>query len=123
MDSRPSGRFPAKEVRDLLGVVRAIYAATVDRGAGRFELEKIARIGRDLGLALAMAEGESAPGAPETEPAWQLAKRATKETFYIARITDGADVVVKAAAARVLRDSEGSAVMVRPRRRGKDTGR
>lgn len=123
MDSSPSGRFPAKEVRDLLGVVRAIYAAAVDRGAGRFELEKIARVGRDLSLALAMAEGESAPGSPETVPAWQLAQRATREAFYLARITDGADVVVKAAAARVLRETEGGAVMVRPRRRGKDTGR
>jgi hypothetical protein len=123
VDSSPSGRFPAKEVRDLLGVVRAIYAAAVDRGAGRFELEKIAQIGRDLGLALAMAEGETAPGARETLPAWQLAERATKEAFFIARITDGADVVVKAACARVLRETEGGAVMIRPRRRGKDTGR
>ncbi|EYF04097.1 hypothetical protein [Chondromyces apiculatus] len=50
------GDFPLDEVRDLLGVVRAVYAAARERGAGRGELARISKVGQELGRALDLAE-------------------------------------------------------------------
>ena len=51
----PQPSFPADAVRDLLGIVRAMYAAAVAAGAQPAELRKIARVG-DLVDALTPAE-------------------------------------------------------------------
>lgn len=63
--------FPFDAVRDLLGVVRAIYAAAKDGGAPREELARIARVGRELGRALDLA-GSPQQGASGQASAWRL---------------------------------------------------
>jgi hypothetical protein len=63
--------FPFDAVRDLLGVVRAIYAAAKDGGASREELNRIARVGRELSRALDLA-GSTQQGASGHAAAWRV---------------------------------------------------
>ncbi|AUX35479.1 hypothetical protein SOCE836_076710 [Sorangium cellulosum] len=67
--------FPFDAVRDLLGVVRAIYAAAKDGGASREELARIARVGRELSRALDLA-GSPQQGVSGHSAAWKVTDKA-----------------------------------------------
>lgn len=102
MLSRNERPFPLDEVRDLLGLVRAIYAAQKARGAGRIVLKRIADVGRELDEARALAV-ESEPGTVGHRAAWARAERATLAAGDLVSLTDGAQPIVRAAVERVRR--------------------
>lgn len=61
-------------MRDLLGVVRAVYAAAKDGGASRDELARIAKVGRKLSRALDLA-GAPQQGVSGHATAWQMTEQ------------------------------------------------
>jgi hypothetical protein len=70
------GRFPARTVRDLIGLVRSLYFFWQADGVYSGTLEELLRAGRDLRDALELALRSQ----PDTEPyrlAWENAERAT----------------------------------------------
>jgi hypothetical protein len=67
--------FPFDAVRDLLGVVRTIYAAAKEGGSSREELARIAQVGKELSRALDLA-GSPQQGASGLSAAWKVADRA-----------------------------------------------
>ncbi len=67
--------FPFDAVRDLLGVVRALYAAAREGGAGRNDLARIARVGERLGRGLDLA-GSPRQGASSDDEAWRHVEQA-----------------------------------------------
>lgn len=95
--------FPREAVRDLLGVVRAIYAAAKEGGAGRGELLRIARIGNMLARSLELAAGAgSAEVEPDLDEAWQLAESATRRVGELIDVLTPAEPIVMASSDRVM---------------------
>ena len=94
--------FPLEAVRDLLGLVRAVYAARAAEGAGAVTLAKIAVIGVDLAQALELGEAH-APGTLGHAAAWKRAERAATAAADLVALTDGAEPIVLAAMGRVTR--------------------
>lgn len=92
--------FPAVAVRDLIGIVRAMYAAAKLSGAGSVELAKIERVGRDLASALALAQ-RSAPGTIGYSAAWKRAEEASLRAGDLVDALTPAEPLVRAARARV----------------------
>jgi hypothetical protein len=92
--------FPFDAVRDLLGVVRAIYAAAKERGGGRTELSRIARVGQELGRALDLA-GAARQGAAGQEAAWRCVEGAMLEVSDLVDPLTPAAPIVRAARTRV----------------------
>ena len=92
--------FPLEAVRDLLGLVRAVYAARAAEGAGAVTLAKIATIGLDLAQALDLAEAHG-PGTLGHAAAWKRAERAAMMAADLVALTDGAEPIVLAAIGRV----------------------
>jgi len=64
--------LPVEAVRDLLGVVRAMYAANKGREHRR---RALATVGHELVEAMNLAQAH-APGTPEHRHAWELAESA-----------------------------------------------
>jgi hypothetical protein len=92
--------FPYEAVRDLLGVVRALYAAAKAAEAGAAELARISRVGSDLRRALELARS-SRPGTLGHRAATQ---RAADATLRVGDLVDGltpAEPLVAAARGRV----------------------
>lgn len=81
--------FPFTPVRDLLGLVRVIYAAAKTGGAGMVHLARIEKIGTDLKIAIELA-AESSPGTVGHRAAWAKAEGAT------ARVGDLVDMLTPA---------------------------
>lgn len=100
MLGRRDEAFPFEAVRDLLGVVRALYAAEKARGASRAELARLATIGRDLVIAIELAVS-TREGTVGQRAAWQ---RAEEATLRLSDVVDGltpAEPIVLAARGRV----------------------
>lgn len=77
MSSRRDEPLPYEVIRDLLGFVRAMYRAAKARGASRHELEKLARIGKDLTEAIDLGVS-TRPGTLGHKAAWARAEEATR---------------------------------------------
>jgi hypothetical protein len=92
--------FPFDAVRDLLGVVRAVYAAARGGGAGRNELSRIAKVGEDLSRALDLA-GSTQQGAGAAAIAWRCLDEALVEVGALVDPLTPAAPIVHAARARV----------------------
>ena len=92
--------FPFEAVRDLLGLVRAVYAARVAEGAGAVTLAKVATTGLDLALALDLAD-HHVTGTLGHAAAWKRAERAATAAADLVALTDGAEPIVLAAMNRV----------------------
>jgi len=97
---RREGPFPFEAVRDLLGVVRAMYAAAKASGASRSELAKIARAGRDLSDAIELAVS-TRPDTVGYRAAWQKAEDATRRVGDFVDALTPAEPLVVAARGRV----------------------
>ena len=69
--------LPLEAVRDLLGVVRALYRAWRDQGRPANELAHLETIGKDLRAALDLARRAPPPSLGHAA-AWARAERATK---------------------------------------------
>jgi hypothetical protein len=98
-----SGReepFPATAVRDLIGIVRAMYVAAKQAGAGKNELLRIERVGRDLGAALELAQ-RSSPGTIGYSAAWKRAEDAALRAGDLVDALTPAEPLVHAARARI----------------------
>lgn len=93
--------FPLEAVRDLLGVVRAMYAAAKQRGASRAELARIARAGRELSEAIDLAVA-TRPGTVGHRAAFQRAEEATKRVGDLVDALTPAEPLVGAARGRVV---------------------
>jgi hypothetical protein len=92
--------FPFEAVRDLMGVVRALYAAAKHNSAGPVELARIARVGRDLHAAIDLAAG-ARKGTGEREVARRRAEEATLRAGDLVDALTPAEPLVHAARARV----------------------
>ena len=100
MAARRSDSFPQEAVRDLLGVVRAIYAAGKAGGASRGELTRIARLGKMLAASLALHES-SEEGSSDRDEAWRLAETATRRVGELIDVLTPAEPLVMASSDRV----------------------
>lgn len=100
MSARRSTSFPLEAVRDLLGVIRAIYAAAKEGGAGRGELLRIARLGQMLARSIELCRS-STEGSTERDEAWRLAETATRRVGELIDVLTPAEPLVTAASDRV----------------------
>ncbi len=92
--------FPLEAVRDLLGVVRAIYAAAKQSGASRNELMKIAKVGKELADSIELAQS-TRPGTMGRRAAWERAEQATRKVGDLVDALTPAEPLVLAARGRV----------------------
>lgn len=100
MDVAPTGRVDSEQIeamRDLLGVVRAIYAASKERGASRYQLTKISRVGKQLSDAIERAAALSV----ERVEALRQAEAATREVVELIDSLTPAEPMLLAAKSRV----------------------
>ncbi len=95
------GPIPLRALRDLLGLVRLLYADWSASGAGPIELEELRGIGEGLSRALTLAR-HTQPNSRGHREAWQLAERATSELGDLIRKRDPMLSVVRTASARVV---------------------
>jgi hypothetical protein len=92
--------FPFEEVRDLLGIVRAMYAAAKRRGAGERHLRAIRNVGSELRAAVDLAL-EYEPRTLGHAAAWQRAERATRALGELVDCTTPLEPTLEAAVRRI----------------------
>ena len=92
--------FPFEAVRDLLGILRAMYAAARARGRAERQLAAIRRVGDDLRAAVDLAL-EHEPGTLGHAAAWQRAERATSALADLVDCTTPLEPTLSAAARRI----------------------
>jgi len=92
--------FPFEAVRDLLGILRAMYGAARAGGAGRRRIEAIVRIGLELRAAVDLAL-EHEPETLGHARAWERAERATRELGSLIDCTTPLEPTLDAAARRI----------------------
>ncbi len=94
--------FPFEAVRDLVGILRAMYAVARRQGSGERRLATIRSVGDSLRQALDLAM-EHAPGTLGHAAAWQRAEHATKALGDLADVTTPLEPMLEAAGDRVRR--------------------
>lgn len=94
--------FPFEAVRDLLGVVRTIYAAAKAGGAGRAELARIGKVGTELSAAHDLA-ADTRENTVGRAAAWKRAEAAARQVGDLIDTLTPAEPLVAAAQARVAR--------------------
>lgn len=92
--------FPFEAVRDLLGILRAMYAAARARGGAERQLAAIRRVGDDLRAAVDLAL-EHEPGTLGHAAAWQRAERATAALADLVDCSTPLEPTLTAAARRI----------------------
>jgi hypothetical protein len=92
--------FPFEAVRDLIGILRALYAAERSAGRGRRKTREVARVGRELRTAMELAF-EHAPGTLGHAAAWARAERAAQALGGLVDATTPLSFTLDAAARRV----------------------
>lgn len=92
--------FPFEAVRDLLGILRALYAAHKARGAGAVRLAEIASLAGELRRATALARAH-APGTKGHRAAGEMAERATRKLADLADVTTPLEPTLMAAGERI----------------------
>lgn len=100
MRAPSSEPFPFEAVRDLLGILRAMYAADKENGAGALRLAALEDIGRELRRAVDLAL-EYEPGSLGHAAAWDRAERATIRLADLVDVTTPVEPVLRAAGARI----------------------
>ena len=93
--------FPIDAVRDLLGVVRAVYTAAKEQGASPYELRRIAGAGAELADAIELATS-ARPGSRDLPTARSRAEQAARRMRDLDGALPVALPLVAAACARVL---------------------
>ncbi len=84
--------FPIETVRDLLGIVRALYVAWKEQGRPTAELE---HIGKELRAAINLARRSPVPSVGHAA-AWSRAERATERLGQLVGVTTTLQPVVHA---------------------------
>lgn len=92
--------FPLEAVRDLLGIVRAFYGARRAGHAGRHELSRIARVGKELADAIDLA-ATARPGSVAYRAACAHAEHAALEAGNLIDIMTPAAPLMRVARSRV----------------------
>jgi hypothetical protein len=92
--------FPFDAVRDLLGILRALYAATRASGGGERRLAAIRRVGLELRAAVHLAR-EAEPRTLAHSAAWERAERATQQLADLVDCTTPIEPTLSAAAQRI----------------------
>ena len=92
--------FPFEAVRDLIGILRAMYSAARARGAGPRQLAAIGAIGSELRHAVELAL-EHEPGTLGHAAAWQRAEHATGRLADLVDCTTPLEPTLDAAARRI----------------------
>ncbi|MFZ5894999.1 MAG: hypothetical protein ACOY0T_28325 [Myxococcota bacterium] len=94
-------RLPIEALRDLLGLVRALFASWTQSKAGPIELEELAHIGRELAAALKLAR-KTEPGSVGHRAAWSRAEEATRLLGHLVGQLEALHPVLEAATRRAL---------------------
>ena len=92
--------FPLEAVRDLLGIVRAVYGEAKRNGVGKAELERIAAIGQELSDAIDLASTTDA-GTIGHRAAIERAEEAMTNASELMDAVTRAEPVLLAASDRV----------------------
>ena len=95
------GPVPLRALRDLLGLVRVMYADWSTSGAGPIELEELRAIGESLNLALSLA-ARTKPNTMGHRTAWARAEEATRQLGVLVGKRSPLESTVRAASARVI---------------------
>ena len=90
--------FPIETVRDLLGIVRALYVAWKEQGRPTAELE---HIGKELRAAINLARRSPVPSVGHAA-AWSRAERATERLGQLVGVTTTLQPVVHAMERRLV---------------------
>ena len=93
-------RLPAEAVRDLIGIVRSLYATAMESGAGERHLNELRQIGIELVQVLELAK--TGPGTMGHVAAWDRAERAAERLGRLVQITESLQPVVSTAVRRAL---------------------
>lgn len=94
--------FPFETVRDLLGILRMLYAATQREGQHARRLAAIAHVGRELAKASEQAR-RHAPGSLGFTAAWDRAEAAMLELGGLVDATTPLEPTLRAASDRIRR--------------------
>ncbi len=94
--------FPFEAVRDLLGIVRGMYAACEKQGGMSQRLDALRRIGGELRQATELAL-EHEVGSLGHAAAWQRAERATRHLGELVDCTTPLEPTLTAAVRRLTR--------------------
>ena len=97
-----SDPFPFESVRDLLGILRALYAADKGRGAGARRLATIRALALSLRRATDLAL-DYGPGTLGHAAAWERAERAVAKLGQLVDVTTPLEPTLRAAGERVRR--------------------
>jgi hypothetical protein len=92
--------FPFEAARDLLGILRAMYAAAKAEGKGERKLAAIRDVGRDLRAAMDLAL-ECEPNTLGHAAAWARAEEATLRLSELVDCTTPIEPALNAAAERL----------------------
>ena len=92
--------FPFEAVRDLLGILRALYAADKTRGASERRLSEIRGVALELRRATDLARDHE-PGSAGYRAAWERADRATLCLADLVDVTTPLEPTLLAAGQRV----------------------
>jgi hypothetical protein len=92
--------FPFEAVRDLLGILRALYAAHKARGASTVRLRQIQKLALGLQRATALAEASGA-GTAESRRAFEMAEQATHGLADLVDVTTPLEPTLLVAGERV----------------------
>ena len=99
--------FPFEAVRDLIGILRALYAAERGARARPLRVAAIARVGRELRVAVDLAL-DHATGTLGHAAAWDRAERAAAALGDLVDCTTPLSPTLAAAARRVCEDTRPS---------------
>jgi hypothetical protein len=95
------GPIPIHALRDLLGLVRVLYADWCASGAGPIELEELRAIGESLNVALGLA-AKTQPNTMGHRTAWARAEDATRQLGALVGKHSSLVSAVRTASARVV---------------------
>jgi len=95
------GPIPLRALRDLLGLVRVMYADGVQSHASPVLLEELRNIGESLRIALDMAS-KTEPNTVGHRAAWSRAEQATKELGALVGKHTSLESTVRTAGERVI---------------------
>src|SRR5690606_9579101 len=96
--------FPFETVRDLLGILRVMYAVTRQQDGGERSLQRIAQLGRELRVAIELA-GRHPPGSLGFTAAWERAESAVQQLGNLVDCTTPLEPALKLAGERVTRSA------------------
>lgn len=108
-------QLPLEALRDLVGIVRALFAAWTKARVGPLELEELLHIGRELRAALNLAS-KTQPGTVGHRAAWSRAEDATRLLGHLVGQLEALHPVIEAASERALASAAAKANKANPAR-------